>query len=69
MVVDPFAALGVAGNIVQFVDFRPEPAPLLVMEYLPLGSLYDQDRDAPIAVEEAVILFYKGSQGIEYLHS
>ncbi|KAK4985842.1 hypothetical protein LTR50_005696 [Elasticomyces elasticus] len=56
-------------RIVQFVDFRAEPAPLLVMEYLPLGSLEDQHRDAPIAEEEAVALFYQGFQAIDYLHS
>ncbi|KAK5004953.1 hypothetical protein LTR28_008280 [Elasticomyces elasticus] len=55
--------------IVQFVDFRADPAPLLVMEYLPLGNLEDQHRDAPIAVEEAVALFYEGLQGMNYLHS
>ncbi|KAK4980804.1 hypothetical protein LTR28_000787 [Elasticomyces elasticus] len=56
-------------RIVQFVDFRAEPAPLLVMEYLPLGNLQDQHQDAPIAVEEAVVLFYEGLQAIDYLHS
>ncbi|KAK4994909.1 Serine/threonine kinase [Elasticomyces elasticus] len=56
-------------RIVQFVDFRAEPAPLLVMEYLPLGSLEDQHRDAPITMEEAVELFYQGFQAIDYLHS
>ncbi|KAK3079882.1 hypothetical protein LTS18_003688, partial [Coniosporium uncinatum] len=56
-------------RIVQFVDFIAEPAPLLVMEYLPLGNLQDQHQDAPIAVEEAVVLFYEGLQAIDYLHS
>lgn len=56
-------------RIIQFVDFSAEPKPLLVMEYLPLGSLYDQHRDAPIVVEEAVTLFYERLQGIDYLHT
>ncbi|KAJ9624529.1 Protein kinase protein rad53 [Taxawa tesnikishii (nom. ined.)] len=56
-------------RIVRFVDFRPEPNPLLVMEYLPLGNLRDQHENVPIAVEEAVALLYQGLQGVGYLHS
>ncbi|KAK3064933.1 hypothetical protein LTS18_002095 [Coniosporium uncinatum] len=56
-------------RIVQFVDFRAKPTPLLVMEYLPLGNLQDQHNNAPFAFEEAVELLYEGLQGIDYLHS
>ncbi|KAK5141074.1 hypothetical protein LTR04_002730, partial [Oleoguttula sp. CCFEE 6159] len=56
-------------RIVQFVDFRDEPSPLLVMEYLTFGNLQEQHRDTPIAIGEAVALLCQGLQGLEYLHS
>ncbi|KAJ9624519.1 Protein kinase protein rad53 [Taxawa tesnikishii (nom. ined.)] len=56
-------------RIIRFVDFRPEPNPLLVMEYLPLGNLQDQHENVPIAVEDAVALLYQVLQGVGYLHS
>ncbi len=46
-------------NIVGFVDFRPKPSPLLIMEYLPLGNLEDQHRASPIAFEETLTIWFR----------
>jgi len=51
---------------VQFVDFSTEQKPLLVMEYLPLGSLACQ---RGITEEETLGILCQGLQALEYLHS
>ncbi len=50
----------------QFVDFSMEQGPLLVMEYLPLGSLA---RQRGITEEETLGILCQGLQALEYLHS
>jgi len=51
---------------VQFEDFSTEQGPLLVMEYLPLGSLACQ---RGITEEESLGILCQGLQALEYLHS
>lgn len=55
-------------HIVKFIDFRPEPKPLLVMENLPLGSLEEQHAESPIAVEEMVVLMSQVLSALAYVH-
>ncbi len=55
-------------HIVQFVDFTEEPVPMLVMEYLPLGSMIDQHQESPITVEETITILHQGLRALEYLH-
>jgi hypothetical protein len=40
-----------------FVDFRMEPKPLLVIEYLPLGDLEAQHKDYGIAEADMMVIF------------
>jgi len=56
-------------HVVQFIDFRRDPTPLFVMEYLPLGNLQDQNTSSPIAVEEWSTLLYQCLTALSYLHS
>jgi serine/threonine protein kinase len=55
-------------HIVEFVDFRMEPKPLLVMEYLPLGDLEAQHKDYGIAEADMMIIFDQCLRGLCYLH-
>ena len=64
----PFANT-VQQHIVQFVDFREKPAPLLIMEYLPLGNLADEHRASPIAFEETLAILVQALQAVVHLHS
>ena len=48
------------------MDFSEEQEPLLVMEYLPLGSLARQNY---ITEEETIRILFQGLQALEYLHS
>ena len=50
----------------KFVKFSEEQKPLLVMEYLPLGSLACQDF---ITEEETLQILFQGLQALDYLHS
>ncbi|KAK5312200.1 Protein kinase protein rad53 [Exophiala xenobiotica] len=56
-------------NIVGFIDFKRDPEPLLVMEYLPLGNLPHQDSISPIAVEEWAALLHQCLEALVYLHA
>ena len=56
-------------NIVSFVDFRPKPTPLLIMEYLPLGNLEDQHKASRIAYEEASTILVQALRALDHLHS
>ena len=64
----PFAN-NVQQHIVQFVDFREKPAPLLIMEYMPLGNLADEHRASPIAFEETSAILVQALQAVVHLHS
>ncbi|KAI9784910.1 MAG: hypothetical protein M1835_003473 [Candelina submexicana] len=55
-------------NTVQVVDFRDDPLPFLVMPYFPLGNLEDLHSESPIAVEEAIELFFQALNALRYLH-
>lgn len=53
-------------HIVSFIDFvEDDKAPLLVMEYCPLGNLLDQ---GPLSSEEMRLVLYQGLQALAYLH-
>ncbi|KAA6406991.1 MAG: serine threonine kinase [Lasallia pustulata] len=55
-------------HIVQFMNFTEEPVPMLVMEYLPLGSMIDLHQESPITVEETITILHQGLRALEYLH-
>ncbi|KIW24853.1 uncharacterized protein PV07_10541 [Cladophialophora immunda] len=55
-------------HVVRFFDFKRDPGPLLVMEYVPLGNLQQQNTDSPIAVEEWSVLLYQCLTALDYLH-
>ncbi len=54
-------------HIVKFVDFLEDQA-LLIMEYLPLGNLWVQDKKHRITEEDAVFLLYQGLIVLKHLH-
>lgn len=56
-------------GIVQFVDFVREDVPQLVMEYVPLGNLINQEKTCRISGKEIVALLLQGLEALEYLHS
>jgi serine/threonine protein kinase len=41
----------------------------MVMEYLPLGNLAEQDLKSPINMTEVIQLIRQGLDALEYLHS
>ena len=53
----------------QFVDFTDKVKPCLVMEYLPLGNLQQQDKQiARISELEVVVMLRQLLDGLGYLH-
>ena len=55
-------------RIVQALDFREEPGPLLVMPYFRLGNLENQHQDSPIAADETIEVLSQCLEALEYLH-
>ncbi|KAL9584902.1 MAG: hypothetical protein Q9212_001836 [Teloschistes hypoglaucus] len=45
-----------------------EPSPQLILEYLPLGNLEDQDRQRNISDDETVITLHQSLLALTYLH-
>ncbi|KAK5259829.1 MAPK-activated protein kinase Srk1 [Exophiala xenobiotica] len=56
-------------HVVRFLDFKRDPKPLLVMEYLPLGNLQHQNTSSQIAVEEWSTLLHQCLTALAYLHA
>ncbi|EDN03340.1 predicted protein [Histoplasma mississippiense (nom. inval.)] len=55
-------------HIIEFVDSTTNPLQL-IMEYLPLGNLYDQHERDPLNTEETQLLLAQGLDALRYLHS
>ena len=50
------------------MDSQEDPLPFLVMPYFPLGNLEDLHSERPIAMEEAIALFFQALNALQYLH-
>ncbi|EXJ81656.1 hypothetical protein A1O1_07721, partial [Capronia coronata CBS 617.96] len=54
--------------IVEFVDSSTTPRPLMVMEYLPLGSLAAQDQVSSICDTDMLVVCKQSLEGLSCLH-
>jgi serine/threonine protein kinase len=55
-------------HIVQFVALIERPSPQLIIEYLPLGNLQDQDAQQPITDQESLTILCQSLDALTSVH-